>query len=197
MDNDNKKTFQEEWVMEYLKKSPEHRIALFTVIVTALGVLYSIAFTKDGLSDIFLIIPFIMLALGMQYKYFQNSVRRASKYLQETHPDDFIHLSGKYEEDAWKTLVFDVISKWLLFIGIPMATGISYSAIYLLNINKTPQPITSIVPPELHYLFIAYFALAMSVSLYLFVIRKQMPGWRQLWKLVWKKVDSWVAKHLG
>ena len=182
----NKETNIGDWEKEviktFLQNAPNIRIQLFTIIVTAYGILYGIVFSGQIASDIVLLIPFIIITLGMQLKFFDYSISITGNYAAENIP-------GKYTEYALKhsnpfaILLFDVIPKWLLFIYIPMLIGIIYS--FMIIYNLTPK-ITTIVPSYLHWSFwdfIIIFSIIIIATGIYYIVFKQIIKNRILQKL--------------
>lgn len=172
----------EQIILAFLRDSEKNRIQLFTLIVAAFGVLYGIAFTVNVASDIFLLIPFIIIILGMRLKFYDDSVMKVANFKEEQ--DDKNKVPSplrdymKEHSSKIKILVFDVIPKWMLFIAIPMTIAIIYSCgifFGITSINNVFKP-TNIFPDYLYILFISFFLLIISFTGYFFIYKKQIKN---------------------
>ncbi len=130
----------------------ERELKLFTVIISVLGVIYGITFAYAEARDLILFMPLIILSLGLRFQYENYGIFEIGKYLQKL--EEQIKEKMSYEEwtgwqnhwdsnqDKIKILVYDVGSKWLLFIAIPMIVSVLYSWVELfdiMDISKLPQ----------------------------------------------------------
>ena len=167
----NNKGLLDVMIMEYKSLRGElisifdREIQLFTIIVSALGVIYGIIFS-GGFYDLILFIPLIIFPLALKYKFGTYGVMRMGKYLlklengiknlinnnEKNNTVGKINWIGwqhywewegnkenkiKYYEKEGNVILYDVSSKWLLFIIIPTGLAFLYSMIIINPSNFT------------------------------------------------------------
>jgi len=166
---------EEDAIRRFLERSQTQRIQLFTLVVTAFGALYGLAFSGKIMPDFLLFVPFVILILGLQIKFFDYSVSIVVKYVERT-PSKFAQFAQEHKSKLM-VIFFDVIPKWLLFIGLPMMLAMIYSYLYL---NKI-WLVTSFVPILGHQLLMWFFLLTMVFTFVYYVYVRQIRH-NQVWK---------------
>jgi hypothetical protein len=167
-------------IMEYnalrdeLVKIFDREVQIFSIVISALGVIYGIIFAEK-IYDLILFIPILISPLALKFKYGTYAVGRLGKYLFNI--DNNIRAIIKSDEEKynikwigwqhyweWEDItenkkvffqkegnvtIYDVSSKWLLFIIIPVFIAFLYSRI-IMNPNNFPF-ITSITTEKISH----------------------------------------------
>ena len=136
----------------HINENKNHQIQLFTIIISALGVIYGIIFANATAHDLILILPLIILVLGLRFQYESHGVDIIGGYLKQI--EDQIRTEIPYPEwngyqnyyvkhkNNWKGWIYDDLSKYLLFVFIPMSISIYYSKLIInneiTNVNGLP-----------------------------------------------------------
>lgn len=186
-ESENKYDSTDSGLRKWVEQSTTHQNELYTLIVTALGVLYGVAFANPASNDLVLLIPFIIIILGMKFQFWNFSIGIANVYLFEKEIKNqksfqrYIDVFG----DKKITFIFDIIPKFLLFIAIPMSVAIIYlitrpSTILDRLINKlVPTLNFSFTLPILkwnfiliHFIFVIFFIACISYASYHYLIER-------------------------
>jgi len=135
-------------------------VQIFTLIVTTFGVLYGIVFTGQIASDFLLIIPFIFLIIGSQFKFNEINMRIAYNFWDKYELDEGFSDHVKNHTSQLDITIFDVIPKWLMYIGIPMGIAVIYSFFIVFH----RLPLVTYLPSFFHVILMVFFSLFIIFS---------------------------------
>lgn len=170
-------------IRKHITESIDHQLKIYSIIVTALGVIYGIIFAYNEARDLILLIPLIILPLGLRFQFEDYAVDEYGKYLlkleEKIQKKDTLLADGwegwqhhwLKNKNEWLVLLYSVGSKWLLFILIPMGVSILYSSVVLFkNID------ISNIPSNMHYLhwisMIIYISFILATCIYFIIYKK-------------------------
>ena len=130
---------------ELLRKTMDNRfenqVKYFTIIITIFSIIYGVIFQTKLALDMVLILPLLILPFGLRFQYLNEGIEIISNYLSElewsikikneSQNNKYKYWSGyqnfwNKEHRRWKILVYDMGSKWLLFIFVPMIIAVVY-----------------------------------------------------------------------
>lgn len=177
---------ENEILRQHMDDNFDHQIQMFTIIVSALGVIYGIAFAYIQARDLILLIPFITSILGLRSQYSNYVIGILGSYLEELEekiknalPADKRDWIGwqnnwKSKKDESKILAFDVLSKWLLFITLPMGISIYFSYLVISNFIKSGRAIihTYLQPNEHLALALLFGSIIADTGIYFIIYKK-------------------------
>lgn len=171
----------------HMDENFNHQIQMFTIIVSALGVIYGIAFAYIQARDLILLIPFITFILGLRSQYSNYAIDIMGKYLEELEgkiknnlPEDKRDWIGGWQnnwiskKEELKVLTFDVLPKWLLFIALPMSISIYYSYLVISKFNQNGNEIIHTnFNPNIHLLLALLFSsVVVDTGIYFIIYNK-------------------------
>jgi len=67
----------------HINENKNHQIKMFTIVISALGIIYGIIFAYDKAHDLILIIPLIFLTLGLRFQYEKYGIWIIGNYLMQ------------------------------------------------------------------------------------------------------------------
>lgn len=167
---------------ERMKNHFDRQLKLFSIIISALGVIYGIIFAYAAARDLILLIPAIILPLGLRFQSESYGIEIIGEYLEtlEAKMKEVISCN-RWEgyQTYWnknhselKMLTYDVGSKWLLFIAVPMSVSILYSYVVLFNIanmSKLPSELNFI-----HWISILFYGFLIVSTFGYFILYKKI-----------------------
>jgi hypothetical protein len=160
-------------------------LQFFTILVSTLGIIYSIIFSQI-IYDLIFFIPLIVYPLFLKYRYGTYSVKKMGEYLLEleekikqsfSDPSKQDQIKREGWQNRWENIEnkntaikkYDILPKCILFFGIPIFVAWLYSllATYFLfikvdaiNYTKLPNyvyPIIFLICSYLIYKTIKFF----------------------------------------
>jgi len=136
-----------------LTKNFDHEIQIFTIVISILGIIYGIIFAYK-VYDLLLFIPIIILPLALKFKYkWDGGVKKFSEYLSqieeqikkiiENQNKEWTGFQHFWHNKEWKNernkiiKKYDLSSKCLIFVFIPVGVSFLYSLIIICTYIKS------------------------------------------------------------
>ena len=173
---------------EHIDNNFDHQIKLFTIIVSALGIIYGIIFAYEQAHDLFLLIPVIIFPLGLRAQHATYAIDEIGKYLEQLEiqirgtMSKTSHKNWEGWQNYWvthkketKILLYDVLPKWLLFIAISMSVSVIYSNLIITKyIPLEGTMLTSYLSDDFHLFLSGIYILVMGSTLIYFIFYKKI-----------------------
>jgi len=142
-----------EKVREFMIKKKDNQVKYAIIIVSVLSIAFGLILKTDIVArELILILPLLIISFGLRFQYLNEGIEIQSKYLSNLEEDivekfkaveNGKHISTKWtgfqhfwdeKHRRWKVLIYDIGSKWLLFVGVPMTIAIIYCFLRIIEI---------------------------------------------------------------